>query len=89
MKKMFKILLLSLVSAIQTPLERPDHYSHLPHIDLDGNDAMGVRQTIFEGKQASTLTGGHDTCFLASVSMQNQTFIVRVDTGSTDTVLRV
>ena len=33
------------------------------------------------------MTGGSDTCFLAELNVNNDKFLVRVDTGSSDTVL--
>ncbi|KAJ3326160.1 hypothetical protein HDV06_000036 [Boothiomyces sp. JEL0866] len=39
------------------------------------------------GKQLSSISGGFATCFLASLTADGQTFLVQVDTGSSDTVL--
>ncbi|KAJ3303526.1 Beta-secretase 2 [Kappamyces sp. JEL0829] len=38
-------------------------------------------------RQKVAITGGHDTCFLTTLLVANTSFLVRIDTGSTDTAL--
>ncbi|KAJ3272275.1 hypothetical protein HDV01_005814 [Terramyces sp. JEL0728] len=54
-------------------------------ISLPDSSTVIVENGI--AKQTSSLAGGFTTCFLASLTANNQTFLVQVDTGSSDTAL--
>lgn len=69
------IYLISAVQAAITSLQLP--LLQQPMINLNGEAS----------RQKTVLTGGHNTCFLATLEVQNTTFLVQVDTGSSDTVL--
>ncbi|KAJ3256925.1 hypothetical protein HK103_005043 [Boothiomyces macroporosus] len=70
---MISTALIALVSSERVAISLPTE----PY-DIIGN---GI------GKQLSSISGGFTTCFLASLTANSQTFIVQVDTGSSDTVL--
>ena len=39
------------------------------------------------GKVLQNVTGGHETCFLTTLKVQNQSYLVQIDSGSSDTSL--
>ena len=72
----FLLLLINSIIAVQIPLINPTQTP--PGVTLFGM----MRQKV-------SLSGGHDTCFLAKLSVDKNEYLVQVDTGSTDTVLPV
>ncbi|KAJ3304490.1 hypothetical protein HDV03_002699 [Kappamyces sp. JEL0829] len=76
-------------AAVSVSLVAPSFSQSIPQIDLFGDADGGLSPALETIKvHASTyLTGGFDTCFLASLSVSDQSFLVQVDTGSSDTIL--
>jgi Eukaryotic aspartyl protease len=78
---MIYALILPFTSASLHKIELPPN-DNIPKLNLGE-----ILHTISPAKAKSTLTGGHDSCFLIKLKAQSQEFVVRVDTGSSDTAL--
>ena len=72
-------LILAIANAKMQEMELPPYTDNLPHLNLG--------DPFFPIKTQSSVTGGHDSCLLLKLTAQSQDFLIRVDTGSSDTAL--
>jgi hypothetical protein len=78
-------IVLHLVLAAQQPLEWPQINTNKFNVQ-SGSDT-GVKPIDLINKQKSGLTGDFTSCFLSVITVGDQDFIVRLDTGSSDTII--
>lgn len=73
--------------AAYSMLNMPNNHENVLSLDVNGLDEFGIQSTIFSSKAKAVLSGGHDTCFLATINIQGTAFLVQIDTGSSDTAI--
>lgn len=56
-----------------------------PKLEIDVNDDAPININVMKAIQG--ISGGHDTCFIATLNIQGTPFLVQIDTGSSDTAI--
>lgn len=72
------------VFSVVSNLRWPGIYQQLPSVNVSGPIPS---MTMGSSRQDQSILGGYDTCFLVTLSTQNNSYSVQIDTGSSDTVL--
>ena len=76
---MFILVIITYALAARISIQPPTRNDNIPKLTIGAPSRLQ--------RQQSMLSGGRDTCFIANLVIDNQNFMVRVDTGSSDTTL--
>ena len=93
MSSLLYLVLFATSLCIKSPLFPPGvhsnlHSSPLPTAcDERTSNYSCIANNSSNGRVLQQIVGSHDTCFLINLSIQNKTFRVQIDTGSSDTAL--